>query len=261
MTTNGDSMYGTTSKKWKIGLLGAAAALALTTTACEPGGGDAGGEGAEPSTTASASASASGTANPGEKPGGSGGGPSAEQPSGDQTGPGADQGANTGGGDGNSGGNGGNGGAGGDYADRQTPPGPVCANNGKGPYMRLVAHMKDDDAVGNDLLGVHIGGYDCADASHPVLKLEGGGNHTTNMSVDEKHLKVVVAGRLAQELGAKEVDAQKFLAKLDQMEQDGELGFNEGDPLEFYYQMSGDSPDDPYGGGKAVYLHQVNTLE
>ncbi|MGH4031065.1 hypothetical protein ACQB60_19245 [Actinomycetota bacterium Odt1-20B] len=264
-----------TRKNWKLGLLGATAALALATTACEPSGGDDDSGDSKPSPavskstenpskpdpdkTASPSKPAPGKSTPapgktGDDIEGSGGANSGGANSG---------GANSGGansGGANSGGSGGGSGKD-DYADRQTPPGPICANHGKGPYGRLVGYLKDgtDDKEGNDLLTFHIGSYDCSDGSHPILKMEGGGNHTTNMAVDEKHLKVVVAGQLASEMGGKEVDTQKFLSKLGEMDKKGQLGLDQ-DPVEFYYQMSGDSKDDAYGGGKAVYLYQVNTL-
>lgn len=248
-----------TRKNQKLCLLGAAAALILATAACEPSGGDDDSGGPKPSATASRSTDASAKPGPektdsSDKPGpektDSSNKPGPEKTGGDIEGSG---GANSGGGSGGSGEE--------DYSDRQTPPGPICDNNGEGPYGRLVGYLKGgtEDKEGNDLLAFHIGSYDCSDGSHPVLKMEGGGNHTTNIAVDEKHLKVVVAGQLASEMGGKEVDAQKFLSKLDEMEKEGRLDFDE-DPLEFYFQLSGDSAVDPYEGGKAVYLHQVNTL-
>ncbi|MFE0104880.1 hypothetical protein [Streptomyces sp. NPDC059009] len=164
-----------TRKNWQLGLLGATAALALATKTASP----------------SKPAPEKSTPAPGKTDDAEGSG-------------GANSGGSSGGSDK------------GDYADRQTPPGPICAHHGKGPYWRLVGYLKDgtDDKEGNDLLTFHIGSYDCSDGSHPVLEMEGGGRHTTSMAVDEKHLKVVVAGQLASEMGGKEVDTQKFLSKL-----------------------------------------------
>ncbi|MBC9716513.1 hypothetical protein H9Y04_28670 [Streptomyces sp. TRM66268-LWL] len=212
---------------WKLCLLGATAVLALTTTACEPSEGD--GADAKPPATPTTE-----PATPTTEPAS----PTTEPATKSPTTP-----------------------AGEDYSDRQTPPGPVCENDGEGPYGRLVGYLKDgtDDKEGNDLLSFHIGSYDCGDGSHPVLEMEGGGNHTTAVPVDEKHVKVVVAGQLADELGGREVDAQRFLGKLAEMEKAGRLGIDQ-DPLEFYFQLSGDSAVDPYEGGRAVYLYQVNTL-
>jgi len=78
----------------------------------------------------------------------------------------------------------------------------------------------------------------------------------TDVFVDNVHLKVVVGGKLASELGTKTPDANAFLNKLAQMEDKGELKYPKAP--EFYFQSEATNPDASEGDNThLIYLYQI----
>lgn len=209
-----------TCKKMKLYALGVAVAAALTATACEPSAGDG---------------KADGKTSPSESA------PSK---------PGADSGrANTGGSgreDGTYG-----------YADRQTPPkGSVCDNGGQGPYG-LIESVNFGGEAPNTTVGLVLGQYECG-GEGPVFKPAGATGAAMDVLLDDSHLKVVVGGTLASDLGTRTPDANTFVKQLAQMQDNGELGGPKSP--EFYFRIDGESDDVntmPDDQSHVIYLYQI----
>lgn len=237
------------SKNWKLYLLGATAALALTTTACEPSGGDDKADGTkQPSATASQSADKPGGD---EKPG--------DKPSDTRTGPGED-GAESGAGNGGSSGNGGSDGSGDkgkwDYADRQKPPSVSVCDAKKQDQYGKVRSVNMGGESPYPVLGVALGYYECGDMD-PDFRTSSATGAASDLLVDSNHLKVVVGGQLASRLGTKTPDANKFLDEIARMQDNGELDGPKAP--EFYIQHDAEDPESvPVGDDvHVIYLHQI----
>ncbi|WKX69303.1 hypothetical protein [Streptomyces sp. XD-27] len=219
-----------------------AVAAALTTTACESSEGDGKADGKADGTT-SASASASQSTDAPSKPDPDKSGTAAPTKTG---------GANSGGGNGGSGGSNEKGGR--DYADRQTPPGSVCDNDGQGPYGKIESVNMGGESP-YPVMGLVLGMYECGDAGPNFVPTSATGA-ATNVLVDDARLKVVVGGELASKLGTKTPDADKFLDQLALMEDNGELKGPKAP--EFYFQSDAANPDAPDGDDtEIIYLHQI----
>ncbi|MFE0105716.1 hypothetical protein [Streptomyces sp. NPDC059009] len=239
-----------TRKNWKLGLLAATAALTLATTACEPSGGDDSDSGSKPSPTVSESAKKP-SGNSGGSTGNSGGSTGDTGGSTGDTG-GKDESANSGGSDGGSGGSGDDNW---DLADRQKLPSYNLCDAPKQDQYGVVESIDMSGEGVNPDLGVVLGYYECG-GEGPVFTPSSATGAATNLLVEPNHFKVVVGGTLAEELGSKTPDAQKFFAKLEEMEKSGEL---RGDKApEFYIAHDGDPADSvPGGESQVIYLHQI----
>ncbi|WP_217212965.1 hypothetical protein [Streptomyces sp. AC550_RSS872] len=209
-----------TRKKMKLYALAVAVAAALTTTACEPGEGDGKADG---ETSPSASAPSKPDADSG--------------------------GANTGG-------------SGGkddtyEYADRQTPPqSSVCDDGGQGPYG-MIESVNFGGEAPNTTIGLVLGRYECGDEG-PVFKPTSATGAATDVLLDDSHLKVVVGGTLASDLGTKTPDANTFVKQLAKMRDNGELGSPKSP--EFYFRIDSESNDVntmPDDESHIIYLYQI----
>ncbi|MFE0138417.1 hypothetical protein ACFWY6_43805 [Streptomyces sp. NPDC059037] len=236
-----------TRKNWKLGLLGATAALALATTACEPSDDDNSGGDPKPSPTASESA---------EKPSGDGssGGKQTSSPAPEKTGDDIEGsgGANSGGGTGDSdkGGNW-------DYADRQKPlSGSVCDNDGQGPYGKVESVNMGGESP-DATLGIALGYYECGDMG-PDFRTSSATGAAQNVLIDSAHLKVVVGGMIAEELGTKTPSVNAFLDQLVLMQDKGQLKGPKAP--EFYFRIDAESDDVnamPDDESHIIYLYQI----
>ena len=232
-------------KNTKLYVLGVAVAATLaTTTACDPGGGDNKG-GSTASPAARDSSPTTGT-------------PSTPTP--DKTdSPSPTAPATTSGGVNTGGGSGGSGGSkkksGWDYADRQTPPrNSVCAHGGQGPYGKIESvTMGGESPTG---VGLVLGMYECS-GKRPTFVPTSATGAAMDTFVDTEHLKVVVGGKLASELGTKTPNVNAFLNKLAQMEDKGELKYSKAP--EFYFQSDAPGADDALDGSSThlIYLYQI----
>ncbi len=215
----------------KLYALGLAAAAALTTTACEQEGSDK----TRDTTSPSASAARTPDAGSGGEDSDKAGSPDAEQA-------------------------GGSGGEDGAYrfADRQTPPtGSVCDNGGQGPYGAIQTVNFGGEAP-NTVVGMVLGHYDCAGGA-PVFKPTSATGAAMDVLLDDSHLKVVVGGTLATDLGTNTPDVNTFVKHLAEMEGNGELGGPRSP--QFYFRIDGTSDDVntmPDNESHIIYLHQVN---
>ncbi|MCL8015904.1 hypothetical protein [Streptomyces sp. AS02] len=239
-------------KTMKLCALAVAVAAALTTTACEPGESDAKADGkTSPSASAPSKPDAdSGGANTsGANTGGSGSGRTTDPdttgtPDPEKTG---------------SSKTGGSGGVDGkyEYADRQTPPqGSVCDNGGQGPYGVIESVTFGGEAP-NTTVGLVLGNYDCGKEG-PVFKPTSATGAAMDVLLDDSHLKVVVGGTLASDLGTKTPDANTFVKQLAQMQDNGELGGPKSP--EFYFRIDGESDDVntmPDDESHIIYLYQI----
>ncbi|MFC4891181.1 hypothetical protein [Streptomyces beijiangensis] len=215
----------------KLFALGAVVATALTATACEPKGADKSDDKSSPP--------ASAPSKPGKTPGSGSTGkatPTPTKPS-----------------DGGSGG-------GGKYADRQVPPtGSICDHGGQGPYGAIESVNFGGDSP-NTVVGLVLGSYECAQPGEasPVFTPSSATGAATDILLDDAHLKVVVGGRLASQLGTKTPSANKFVKKLAEMQDDGKL---EGTKAPQFYFRSDVPSDDvnsmPDDTSHIVYLYQI----
>ncbi|WP_229377349.1 hypothetical protein [Streptomyces sp. VRA16 Mangrove soil] len=233
-------------KSMKAYALGAAVAAALTVTACGPGGSDDKADGsASPSasTSASASASASAGASPSQS--------ASSTPSRTASA------STTGSAGGNGGASGGSGSKDWDYADRQTPPtGSVCDHDGQGPYGKI-----EGLAVGGETpyatLDLVLGMYQC-DGEGPTFVPSSATGAATTVAVDSNHLKVVVGGRLASDLGTKTPKANAFFDELGKLDSEG--GLKGAKAPEFYFRVDSASDDVnvmPDDSTHIIYLYQI----
>lgn len=209
-----------TRKTMKLYALGVAVAAALTTTACEPSEGDGKADG---KTSPSASAPSKPDADSG--------------------------GANTGGSGGEDGKY--------EYADRQAPPqGSVCDNGGQGPYG-VIESVNFGGEAPNTTIGLVLGQYECGNEG-PVFKPNSATGAAMDVLLDDSHLKVVVGGTLASDLGTKTPDANTFVKQLAEMQDNGELGGPKSP--EFYFRIDGESDDVntmPDDESHIIYLYQI----
>lgn len=209
-----------TRKTMKLYALAVAVAAALTTTACEPSEGEGKADGkTSPSTSAPSKPDAdSGGANTG----GSGGEDDTYE-----------------------------------YADRQTPPqGSVCNNGGQGPYG-VIESVNFGGEAPNTTIGLVLGQYECGNEG-PVFKPTSATGAAMDVLLDDSHLKVVVGGTLASDLGTKTPDANTFVKQLAQMQDNGELGGPKSP--EFYFRIDGKSDDVntmPDNESHVIYLYQI----
>ncbi|MGW6060914.1 hypothetical protein [Streptomyces sp. NPDC055189] len=241
-TTTGDLYMRVTRKKMKLYALAVAVAAALTTTACELGEGDGKPDG-------EANPSASAPSRPGTDPGGSDGasttGPDAtgtpdpEKPTSSNTG-------SSGGEDGTY-----------EYADRQAPPrGSVCDNGGQGPYG-VIESVDFGGEAPDTTMGLVLGQYECGDEG-PVFKPTSATGAAMDVLLDDSHLKVVVGGTFASDLGTKTPDANTFVKQLAKMQDNGDLGGRKSP--EFYFRIDGQSDDVnamPDDESHIIYLYQI----
>ncbi|MDL2076357.1 hypothetical protein QNN03_07885 [Streptomyces sp. GXMU-J15] len=216
-----------TRKTMKLFALGLAAAAALTTTACEQEGNDK----TQDSTSPSAG--------------------SARTPDADSSGEGTQDSGATGTGDSGSQ----------DstyrFADRQTPPkGSVCDNGGQGPYGAIESVTFGGEAP-NTVIGMVLGYFECVDEG-AVFKPSSARGSATDVLLDDSHLKIVVSGKLASDLGTKTPDANTFVKQLAEMQDNGELGGLKSP--KFYFRI--DAPSDdvnamPDNESHIIFLYQV----
>jgi hypothetical protein len=236
-----------TRKTMKLYALGVAVAAALTATACEPseGGGKADGK-----TSPSASAPSKPDADSGGANTGGSGGEGTTDP------------AKTGTPDPEKTGSSNTGGSGGEdgkyeYADRQTPPkGSICDNGGQGPYGKIESVNFGGEAP-NTTIGLVLGMYECG-SEGPVFKPTSATGAAMDVLLDDSHLKVVVGGTLASDLGTKTPDANTFVKQLAEMQDNGELGGPKSP--EFYFRIDGESDDVntmPDDESHIIYLYQI----
>jgi hypothetical protein len=236
-----------TRKTMKLYALGVAVAAALTTTACEPSesGGKADGKTSPPTSAPSKPDADSGGANTG----GSGGEGTTDPDTTGTPDPEKTGGSNTGGSGGEDGKY--------EYADRQNPPqGSVCDNGGQGPYG-VIESVNFGGEAPNTTIGLVLGQYECGDEG-PVFKPTSATGAAMDVLLDDSHLRVVVGGTLASDLGTKTPDADTFVKQLAEMQDDGELGGPKSP--EFYFRIDGASdgantmPDDE---SHIIYLYQI----
>ncbi|MEV8020047.1 hypothetical protein AB0O76_27580 [Streptomyces sp. NPDC086554] len=225
-----------TRKNWKLCLLGATAALTLATTACEPSGDDNSGGASKPSPTASESTEKlSGDGSSGSS-GGSGGsgGKRTSNPDPEKTG------------DDNW-----------DYADRQKPPsGSVCDNDGQGPYGKVQSVDMGGESP-DATLGIALGYYECGDMD-PNFRTSSATGAAQNVLIDSAHLKVVVGGTIAEDLGTKTPSVNAFLDQLVVMQDKGQLKGPKAP--EFYFRIDAESDDVnamPDDESHIIYLYQI----
>jgi hypothetical protein len=236
-----------TRKTMKLYALGVAVAAALTTTACEPSVSEGKADGkTSPSTSAPSKPDAdSGGANTG----GSGGEGTTDPDTTGTPDPEKTGSSNTGGSGGEDGKY--------EYADRQNPPqGSVCDNGGQGPYG-VIESVNFGGEAPNTTIGLVLGQYECGDEG-PVFKPTSATGAAMDVLLDDSHLRVVVGGTLASDLGTKTPDADTFVKQLAEMQDDGELGGPKSP--EFYFRIDGASdgantmPDDE---SHIIYLYQI----
>ncbi|MEV3857100.1 hypothetical protein AB0J38_22560 [Streptomyces sp. NPDC050095] len=236
-------MRGNMNRNMKQYALGVAVVAALSvTTACGPSEDDGkAGSSASPSASASAPTSASPSASAPDKTG-----TPAPIKSGE---------ANSGGGNGGS--SGGDDKGDWDYADRQTPPtGSVCDHGGQGPYGSIESvNMGGESPF--PVFGVVLGMYECG-AEGPKFVPSSATGAATNVLVDDIHLKVVVGGKLASDLGTKTPKANAFIDQLVKMEDSGELKGPKAP--QFYFRIDAQSDDVnsmPEDDSHIIYLYQI----
>ncbi|MGH4030392.1 hypothetical protein ACQB60_15790 [Actinomycetota bacterium Odt1-20B] len=246
-----------TRKNWKLGLLAATAALTLATTACEPSGGDDNGSDSKSSPTASQPSTekpSGGSGNGGSGNSGGSGGKQTSTPDPEKTGDDIEGsgGANSGGGDGGS-----DEGGDWDYAYRQKPPsGSVCDHDGQGPYAKIESVDMGGESP-DATLGINLGSYECGDMG-PDFRSNSATGAGQHVLIDSAHLKVVVGGGIAEDLGTKTPSVNAFLDKLVQMQDKGELKNFKGP--EFYFRIDAESDDVnamPEDDSHIIYLYQI----
>ncbi|MER7577308.1 hypothetical protein [Streptomyces sp. NPDC126514] len=223
-----------TRRTMKLYALGLAVAAALTTTACEQ-------DGDEGKADAKTSPSADAPSAPEPDSGGEGTSDPEETstPDSEKTGgPGGEDGTYR-------------------YADRQTPPtGSVCDNGGQGPYGVIESVTFGGEAP-NATIGLVLGQYECGNEG-PVFQPTSATGAATDVVLDEGHLKVVVGGTLASDVGTKTPDANTFVNQLAKMQDNGELGGPKSP--EFYFRIDAESDDVnamPDDESHIIYLYQI----
>lgn len=240
-----------TRKNWKLCLLGATAVLTLATTACEPSGDDKSSGGSKPSPTVSEST---------EKPSGDGnsggsGGKRTSNPDPEKTGDDIEGsgGANSAGGTGGSD----KGDDNWDYADRQKPPSAsVCDNDGQGPYGKVQSVDMGGESP-DATLGIALGYYECGDMG-PNFRTSSATGAAQNVLIDSAHLKLVVGGTIAEDLGTKTPSVNAFLDQLVLMQDEGQLKGPKAP--EFYFRIDAESDDVnamPDDESHIIYLYQI----
>ncbi|MFE0174658.1 hypothetical protein ACFWZ2_20270 [Streptomyces sp. NPDC059002] len=211
-----------TRTNWKLCLLGATAALALATTACEPSGGDDNSGDAKPSATASHSTDTpSNSTDTPSKP------DAPDKPGGDW-----------------------------DYADRQKPPTVNICDAPKQDQYGKIESVNMGGESPYPVIGTVLGSYDCDDEG-PHFSSSSATGAASDLLVDSNHLKVVVGGTLAEELGTRTPDANTFLDKIADMQDKGELDGGKGP--EFYIAHDAETADSvPVGDDvHVIYLYQI----
>lgn len=216
-------------RNMRLYALGLAVAAALATTACEPGGGDDNAGGA-----ASPSASASGPSDTASKP--------AAEPTGKAT----PKETATGGGS-----------TGGwKFADRQTPPqGSVCEHGGQGPYGSAASVSWGGESP--TVMGLVFGMYEC-DGSGFTFRPTSARGSATQVRIDTEHLKVVLGGALAKDIGTKTPSVDLFLDRMAAMQDNGQL--NGPEAPQFYFRTDvpdGDPNSLPDDEHQLIYLYQI----
>ncbi|MCN9241632.1 hypothetical protein NGF19_12650 [Streptomyces sp. RY43-2] len=229
----------------KLSVLGMTAAAALVTTACDPSGSDGkADDAASPAPSASTSASTSDSLSPSVPAS------TPSKPALDKTASPSPTRAGSSGDDKNDKNDKW------DLADRQTPPtGSVCDHDGQGPYGAIKSvTMGGESPTG---LGLVLGFYQC-DGGSPRFTPSSATGAATDVLVDPAHLKVVVGGQLASELGTKTPDTSKFFDKLAQMEDKNELKGPKAP--QFYFRIDSASDDVnemPDDSSHIIYLYQI----
>ncbi|MGW6268914.1 hypothetical protein [Streptomyces sp. NPDC055060] len=144
-----------------------------------------------------------------------------------------------------------------EYADRQArPQGSICDNGGQGPYG-LIESVTFGGEAPNTTVGLVLGRYECGNEG-PAFKPTSATGAATDVLLDDSHLKVVVGGMLASDLGTRTPDADTFVEQLAKMQDDGELGTPKSPA--FYFRIDGASdhvnamPDD---ASHIIYLYQI----
>ncbi|MFF7341021.1 hypothetical protein ACFZAT_27330 [Streptomyces sp. NPDC008163] len=207
--------------KRKFYALGLAVAAALAITACEPGGGDgdAGGA-ASPSASAPGSPSTSAPASPSP----------AAPPS--------------------------NGGSGWQYEDRQTPPeGSVCDHGGQGPYGSVESVSWGGESP--TVMGLVFGMYEC-DGSDFTFQPTSATGAATQVRIDTRHLKVVLDGALAKDIGTKTPSVDLFLDRMAAMQDNGQLKGRQAPQFYFRTDVPDDDPNSlPDDEHQLIYLYQI----
>jgi hypothetical protein len=215
----------------KLFVLGAVVATAMTATACEATGGES--SDSKPSRTATAPS----------KPGTA----TASGSTGRATPTPVKSGAEGSGG-------------GGKYADRQLPPaGSICDHNGQGPYGEIESVNFGGESP-NTVVGLVLGSYECAQPGEasPVFTPTSATGAATDVMLDDAHLKVVVGGGLASQLGTKTPSAGQFVKKLAEMQDEGKLRGRAAP--QFYFRSDVPSADVnamPDNDSHLVYLYQI----
>ncbi|WP_199791123.1 MULTISPECIES: hypothetical protein [unclassified Streptomyces] len=225
-------------KSMKLYALGAAVAAALTVTACGSGDGDGkAGESASPSASVSSSPSAQASPSSGtsSKPAPAKTGTTVPAASADGKGGGDDW----------------------DYADRQVPPsGSVCDHGGQGPYGSVESVNWGGESP-YPVMGLVLGHYECGDTGPNFVPSSATGA-ASNVFVDSHHLKVVVGGKLASDLGTRTPKPDKFLDQLALMQDKGQLGGPKAP--QFYFRIDASSDDVnamPDDDSHLIYLYQI----
>ncbi|WP_223206001.1 hypothetical protein [Streptomyces xanthii] len=143
-----------------------------------------------------------------------------------------------------------------DLADRQTPPaGSVCDHDGQGPYGAIESVSAGGESP--TMLGLVLGSYRC-DADGPTFTPSSATGAATDVLTDDTHLKVVVGGQLAQDLGTKTPDANTFVKHLMDLQDKNALGGPKAP--QFYFRT--DVPSDdinamPDDNSHLIYLFQI----
>lgn len=146
------------------------------------------------------------------------------------------------------------------YANRQTPPkGSICDHGGQGPYGKIQSVNFGGESP-NTVVSIVLGSYECAQPGEasPVFTPNSATGAATDVLLDDSHLKVVVGGKIASQLGTKTPTANTFVKHLADMQDRGEL--NGRKAPEFYFRLdspSGDVNVTPDDKTKIIYLYQI----
>ncbi|NEB75348.1 hypothetical protein G3I40_08915 [Streptomyces sp. SID14478] len=145
----------------------------------------------------------------------------------------------------------------GGHADRQTPPtGSVCDHDGQGPYGAIESVNMGGESP-YPVVGLVLGRYECADAGPTFVPTSATGA-ASNVFVDTDHLKVVVGGTLASDLGTRTPSPDAFLDALVKKEDRGELRGRSAP--RFYFRIDAASDDVnamPDDDSHIIYLYQL----